>query len=135
MEKIWLKSYPPGIPAEIKYDAYRSVGDLFGKCVAQFRERPAFYNMGKTITFADLDRQIAEAESLTPALASPDEAEEADFIHAIDLARAARLAPAPEAMRYARKARAALGAFTEAYPQSMRAAAAGVVLKGLGGTE
>ena len=88
------------------------------------------------IGFGDLKRQIAEAEALASALSSPDDAEEAAFIHAVDLARAARLAREPEAMRaYAGKARTALGAFAQAYPESMRAAAAGVILKGLGGAE
>ena len=59
MEKIWLKSYPPGVPAEIDYNDYKSVGDLFEKCVKQYAERPAFHCMGKTITFAELDRQSA----------------------------------------------------------------------------
>jgi hypothetical protein len=86
--------------------------------------------------FDDLSRQIAEAQALASALASPDDAEEAAFIHAIDLARAARLVRDPEAARaYIGKARTALAAFTEAYPQSMRAASTAVILKGLGGTE
>ena len=59
MEKIWLKSYPPGVPAEIDYSEYKSVGDLFEKCVKQYAQRPAFHCMGKTITFAELDRQSA----------------------------------------------------------------------------
>ena len=59
MDKIWLKSYPPGVPAEIDYSDYKSVGDLFEKCVKQFADRPAFHCMGKTITFAELDRQSA----------------------------------------------------------------------------
>ena len=47
----------------------------------------------------DLDRQIAEAQALAAAPLSPDDAEEAAFIHAIDLARAARFARDPEAGR------------------------------------
>jgi hypothetical protein len=88
------------------------------------------------IGFDDLERQIAEAETVGPTLPSPGDAEEAAFIRAVDLARAARLAPDPEAMRaYAGKARAALAAFAQAYPESMRAAAAGMILKGFGGAE
>ena len=86
--------------------------------------------------FDDLDRQIVEAKSLASVLSIPDEAEEAAFIHAIDLARAARLVREPDAaLAYAGKARAALGAFAEAYPESMRAASAEVILKSLGGRE
>ena len=84
----------------------------------------------------DLDRQIAEAQALAAAALSADDAEEAAFIYAIDLARAARLAREPEAARaYAAKARKALATFAEAYPESMRAASAVVILKGLGGAE
>jgi hypothetical protein len=88
------------------------------------------------MSFDDLDRQIAEAKSLASVLSIPDHAEEAAFIHAIDLARAARLVREPEAARaYAGKARAALRAFAEAHPESMRAASAEVILKSLGGAE
>jgi hypothetical protein len=84
----------------------------------------------------DLDRQIAEAQALASAPLSPDDAEEAAFIRAIDLARAARMARDPDAGRaYAAGARQALAAFAEAYPQSMRAASARVILKGIGGAE
>lgn len=88
------------------------------------------------MSFNDLARPIAEANALASALPTPDDAEEAAFIHAIDLARAARLAGEPETARvYAGRARLALAAFAEAYPQSMRAASASVILKGLGGGE
>ncbi len=86
--------------------------------------------------FADLQHQIAEAEQLAAGGLDAEQTEEAAFIHAVDLARAARLAPGPEAMRgYAEKARAALAAFAEAYPDSMRAAAADMILKRLGSAE
>jgi len=56
MEKIWLKSYPTGVPAEIDYRQHASIGALFEASVAKFRDRPAYYNMGKTISFGELDR-------------------------------------------------------------------------------
>ena len=56
MEKIWLKSYPPGWPAEITWNEYKSVGELFEKSCRKFADRPAFHCMGKTISFAELDR-------------------------------------------------------------------------------
>jgi hypothetical protein len=88
------------------------------------------------IGFEDLQHQIAAAEELAAAGLDAEQAEETAFIHAIDLARAARLAPGPEAVHaYAGKARAALAAFAEAYPDSMRAAAAGMILKRLGSAE
>lgn len=54
MEKIWLKSYPPGVPAEIDWSEHRSIGDLFEAKCAQYATRPAFCNMGQTISFGDL---------------------------------------------------------------------------------
>jgi long-chain acyl-CoA synthetase len=56
MERIWLKSYPRGVAAEVRYDQYRSVGDLFDKSVAQFAARPAYACMGRTIGFGELER-------------------------------------------------------------------------------
>ncbi len=55
MEKIWLKSYPPGIPAEIDVNEYASVRDIFEEAVRKFADRPSFTCMGKSITFAELD--------------------------------------------------------------------------------
>jgi len=56
VEKIWLKAYPPGVPAEIRYDEYPSIGELFAAAAAQYAAQPAYHNMGKTLSFADLDR-------------------------------------------------------------------------------
>jgi len=59
MEKIWLKSYPKGVPAEIDVDTYASLRDVFDSVVAEFGARPAYTCMGKSITFAELDRASA----------------------------------------------------------------------------
>jgi long-chain acyl-CoA synthetase len=55
MDKIWLKHYPPGVPAEIDYRQFKSIGGLFDACVEKFRDRPAYHSMGKTISFGELD--------------------------------------------------------------------------------
>ena len=55
MEKIWLKQYPPGVPAEIDVNEYESLRDVFEESVAKYATRPAFTCMGKSITFAELD--------------------------------------------------------------------------------
>ncbi len=57
MEKIWLKNYPAGIPAEINIDEFKSLGDLFEKSVQAYAPRPAYINMDKAISYAELDRQ------------------------------------------------------------------------------
>jgi long-chain acyl-CoA synthetase len=56
MERIWLKSYPAGVPADIDPKKYRSLVQLFEQSIAKFRERPAFHSLGKTITFGELDK-------------------------------------------------------------------------------
>jgi len=56
MEKIWLKHYPAGVPADIDPNKYRSIRDLFEESVASFRDRPAYHCMGKELTFGDIDR-------------------------------------------------------------------------------
>ena len=55
MEKIWLKHYPPGVPAEIDVGEYASVRDVFDESVARFASRPSFTCMGKSLSFAELD--------------------------------------------------------------------------------
>lgn len=55
MERVWLKSYPPGVPAEINPDAYESLVEIFNESCQRFRDHPAFYNLGVTITYAQLD--------------------------------------------------------------------------------
>jgi long-chain acyl-CoA synthetase len=56
MDKIWLKNYPPGVPAEIDPSRYASLRDLFDESVAKFAAREAYACMGKSITFADIER-------------------------------------------------------------------------------
>ncbi len=56
MEKIWLKSYPPGVPAEVRFDQFASIGELVDSCTKKYADRPAYTNMGKTLTFGDIDR-------------------------------------------------------------------------------
>jgi len=55
VDRIWLKQYPKGIPAEIDVDEYASVRDVFDESVAKFSARPAYTCMGKSITFGELD--------------------------------------------------------------------------------
>ena len=59
MDKIWLKSYPKGVPAEIDVNQYRSLAQVFDEAVAKFGDRKAFTCMGKSVTFAELDRLSA----------------------------------------------------------------------------
>lgn len=56
LDRVWLKSYPPGVPAEINPDAYRSIVDVMQQTCLRFHDRPAYANMGVALTFRDLDR-------------------------------------------------------------------------------
>ena len=54
--KIWLKSYPSGVPAEIDVDEYASIRDIFARSCAKYAALPAYTCMGSTLGYADLDR-------------------------------------------------------------------------------
>jgi len=56
MDKPWLNSYPASVPAEIDINAYSSVVDIFTEATTRFADRPAFQNLGKTISYRELDR-------------------------------------------------------------------------------
>ena len=56
MDRFWIKSYPPGVPAEVDVRAFRSIVDMFERSVAKYGEKPAFVQMGVTLSFAELDR-------------------------------------------------------------------------------
>jgi len=56
MEKIWLKSYQPGVASVIDPTQYTSLVDLLESTFQTFAMRPAFHNMGKTLTYAEIDR-------------------------------------------------------------------------------
>lgn len=60
MEKVWLDSYPEGIPHEINVDEFSSVLDVFEKSVASYAQNPAFCNMGTTLTYAELDQKAQD---------------------------------------------------------------------------
>ena len=56
MDKIWLKSYPDGVPAEIDPDQYVSLVQLLEASFVKFAGRNAFVCMDKYLTYAELDQ-------------------------------------------------------------------------------
>jgi long-chain acyl-CoA synthetase len=58
-ERIWLKSYPQGIPADIAGLPANSIGDLLVDACRKFSARPAFACMGKSMTFAETEKASA----------------------------------------------------------------------------
>lgn len=57
MEKIWLKSYPEGVPAELPAAPFRSVREMFEHAFEEWPERPAYSNFGTTLTYRRLDEK------------------------------------------------------------------------------
>ena len=55
MEKHWLKSYPPGVRAEINVNEYPSLKELIERGLAVHSVRDAYVQMGKAMTFGELD--------------------------------------------------------------------------------
>ncbi|WP_314440739.1 long-chain-fatty-acid--CoA ligase [Massilia timonae] len=55
MDKIWLQSYPPGVPAEIDPDQYRSLVHLLEESFSKYADRKAYVCMDKFITYGELD--------------------------------------------------------------------------------
>jgi len=55
MDKIWLQSYPLGMPAEINPDQYRSLVHLLEESFSRYADRNAFVCMDKFLTYGELD--------------------------------------------------------------------------------
>ncbi|MEL1264547.1 long-chain fatty acid--CoA ligase [Pseudoxanthomonas putridarboris] len=61
-DRPWFKSYPQGVPHEVDLEQYRSIVSVLDEALAKYRDRPAFRNFGKTLTYGEIDtlsRQFA----------------------------------------------------------------------------
>ena len=56
----WLASYPPGVPATIGPDEYRSLKHLLEHSMAKHAARPAYTSMGRTLRYADIERMSGD---------------------------------------------------------------------------
>ncbi|HET7731260.1 MAG TPA: AMP-binding protein [Usitatibacter sp.] len=56
MDRPWLASYPPGVAADVDVRQFESIRDIFAQSCSRFAGSPAFTNMGRTLTYAELDR-------------------------------------------------------------------------------
>jgi len=63
VEKVWLKSYPPDVPPEIDLAEFPSIVAVLEHSCERFRHRPAFSNMGRTLSYDDVDRISAQFAS------------------------------------------------------------------------
>lgn len=59
-ERPWLAQYPDGVPATIDPDEYASIVAVLQSAIDEHRDRPAFSNFGKTLTYGDVDRLSAQ---------------------------------------------------------------------------
>src|SRR5262249_2650316 len=56
MERLWLRQYPPGVPAEIDPSRYPSLVAMFEEGFRTFATREACICMGKSLTYGELDQ-------------------------------------------------------------------------------
>ncbi len=56
MKPIWLKSYPSNVPHQIDVSSLRPLPDVLEQAFSEFAERPAFSNLGRTLSYADIDK-------------------------------------------------------------------------------
>ncbi len=54
-DKPWLKSYSPGVPANVDLGAYSSIVELLEQSCDKYKDRMAYHNMGAEISYGELD--------------------------------------------------------------------------------
>lgn len=55
MEKIWLKNYQEGVPADIDPNEYQNIPEILENAFTKFADKPSFHCMGKTLTYREID--------------------------------------------------------------------------------
>lgn len=60
MQKIWLNSYPPGVPPEVDVRRFASLNALLAWIVERYGDQPAFSNQGATLSWSELARLSAQ---------------------------------------------------------------------------
>ncbi len=96
MERIWLKQYPAGVPADIDVNQYSSLVELLEESFAKFSDRKAFICMDKSISYRDLDEMSAalgaylQSKGLGKGRARRADDAERAAISGLDRRRAAR---------------------------------------------
>jgi len=55
MDRIWLKSYPPGVPADIELGKLRTLAEIFEDSCARYGDSPAYVQMGHTLSYRQLE--------------------------------------------------------------------------------
>lgn len=55
MDRIWLENYPAGVPHELDLDPAETLIDAFETAATAWHDRPAFANLGHSLSFSDID--------------------------------------------------------------------------------
>ncbi len=66
-DRVWLSSYPEGVPSDIEFSQYSSLVGLMEESFARYAERTAYSYMGKNTSYAQTD---AESQALAAYLQS-----------------------------------------------------------------
>ena len=56
IERPWLASYPANVPAQINVEEFPSIVSVLAQACDRYRDNPAFTNLGKTLTYEEIDR-------------------------------------------------------------------------------
>ena len=59
VDRFWVKNYPPGVPADIDYNQYKSLVQLLDEAFKKYGAQPAYSCMGATLSYRDLDTNSA----------------------------------------------------------------------------
>ena len=67
-EKIWLKEYPAGVPAEIDPGRYGSIAEMVETVCAKFADKPAYDNFGCSMSYAEVERHSRDFAAFLQSL-------------------------------------------------------------------
>ena len=59
VDRFWVKNYPPGVPAEIDPNQYKSLVQLLDEAFKKYGPQAAYSCMGATLSYRDLDTNSA----------------------------------------------------------------------------
>ncbi len=60
MKQTWLQNYPAGMPAEVDLREFASLVEVLEQSCRRYGAKPAFSNMGTTLSYSELDRASRE---------------------------------------------------------------------------
>jgi long-chain acyl-CoA synthetase len=67
MEKLWVKSYAPGVPAEVAFKNI-TLAEGLSQTASRMPDNPALVFQGKTITYKELDLMVSKLASALKSL-------------------------------------------------------------------